>query len=86
MAIQVIKMKDTFSEKMKTAMNKMEEIRDFYFEGCEILFKPVGEPYVMFNIMGEDGKPIQSFLWNENVSTKDKPAFQDWTKIQNGLN
>ena len=73
------------SKKMKTAVKKMEEIRDYYFEGCELLFEPLpinNNRYVMFNIMGEDGKPVQSFLWDEKTSLDDKPAFHDWTKIE----
>ena len=72
------------SKKMATAVKKMEEIRDYYFEGCEILFQPEtggGDNYVMFNIMGKDGKPVQSYLWDEKKSFDDKPAFHDWSKM-----
>ncbi len=73
------------SKKMATAVKKMEEIRDYYFEGCELLFEPLpmgDNRYVMFNIMNGNGKPVQSYLWDEKVSLDDKAAFHDWTKIE----
>ena len=72
------------SKKMATAVKKMEEIRDYYFEGCELLFEPLpmdDNRYVMFHIMNGNGKPVQSYLWDEKASKDDKPAFHDWTKI-----
>jgi hypothetical protein len=73
------------SKEMKTAVKKMEEIRDFFFEGCELLFEPLpmdDNRYVMFNIMN-GGKLVQSYLWDEKTSLDDKVCygFHDWTKI-----
>jgi len=67
----------------RPAVEKMEEIRDFYFKGCELLVQPEtggGDNYVMFNIMNGNGKPVQSFLWDIERSTRAGiPAFHDWT-------
>ncbi len=74
----------TTSKKMSAAFSKINEIRDYYFEGCEILVQHetgAGDNYVMFNIMGKDGKPVQSYLWDEEKSFDDKPAFHDWSEI-----
>jgi len=73
------------NKKMMIALLKMEEIRNFYFEGCELLFEPLAmddNRYVMFNIMNGNGKPVQSYLWDEKASLDDKAAFHDWTKIE----
>lgn len=74
------------SEKFYSACKKMVEISNYYYDGAEVLVKPLPEDcdnLVMFNFMGKNGKPVQSYVWDETKSTIEKPAFHDWTKIMN---